>query len=138
MEDVQRLFRFCSFLKVGCIGFCLVLFIVIYALNGKYSFRIIAKGCVLTMLSMIGIVILLGLWYMIDFEGFWTAFHKVAFTNDLWLMMPTDAIIIFYSLEFFTAVVRRIIERMAIIFGGVFVCGLLGWLILPKKRGRSF
>lgn len=138
MADVKNLFALCDFLKFACIGICMVIFIGLFAINGFYSFRFIARGCVMTMLSMIGIVIILGAWYMIDFSGFWTAFHKVAFTNDLWLMMPDDALIIFYTLEFFTAIVRRIIERLAVIFGVMFVAALIGWMLLPKEKGRRF
>ena len=29
---------------------------------------------------------LLGVWIMADFNGFWTTFHQLFFTNDLWLL----------------------------------------------------
>lgn len=138
MEDVQKLFTFCSNLKYVCIIFCMMAFICLFAINGFYCFKFMARGCVMIMLSMIGIIALVGMWYMIDFSGFWTAFHKMAFTNDLWLMMPDDALIILYSMEFFTAIVRRIIERLAVILGALLALSLLGWMFLPGKRGKRF
>lgn len=138
MVDVQNLFALCDFAKFVCIGACMLLFIVIFALNGFYSFKYIARGCVLGMLSMMGLVAIVGIWYMIDFSGFWTAFHEIAFTNDLWLMMPDDALIIFYTLDFFTIIVRRIIERLAVIYGAIFVGAFIGWVILPGEKGRKF
>ena len=50
------------------------------------------------MLVGFGVALAIGLalliWGMISFDGLFTAFHKLAFTNDLWLMNPeTDMII---------------------------------------------
>ncbi|MBR3333770.1 MAG: TIGR01906 family membrane protein [Clostridia bacterium] len=50
------------------------------------------------MLAGFGVALAIGLalliWGMISFDGLFTAFHKLAFTNDLWLMNPeTDMII---------------------------------------------
>lgn len=46
---------------------------------------------------------------LIDFNSFWTLFHKVFFTNDLWLLNPrTDVMIQMFPLEFFYKVVMQI------------------------------
>lgn len=138
MDDVVNLFRLCELAKFACIGACMLLFIVLFALNGFYCFSIIGEGCVKVLISMFGLVVIAGLWYMIDFDSFWTAFHKIAFTNDLWLMMPDDALIIFYTAEFFTAIVKRIIERLAVAMGAIFVIALVMWGLLPKEKGKKF
>ncbi len=50
------------------------------------------------MLAGFGVALAIGLalliWGMISFDGLFTAFHKLAFTNDLWLMNPETAMII--------------------------------------------
>ena len=138
MDDVIKLFHLCSKAKAFCIGFCMIVFFILFALNGFGCFKILCRGCVKAMLSMAGIFVLVGIWYMIDFNSFWTAFHEIAFTNDLWLMMPDDALIIFYTAEFFTVIVRKIIEKLAVILGGIFVCSLVGWIILPVEKRKRF
>lgn len=139
MHDVRRLFEICSFMKFACLGFCLMLFMGLYILNGMYCFKHIARGLTVVIIWLMIIGAFIGFWYYFDFSGFWTAFHKLAFTNDLWLMMPDDAIIIFYSAEFFTAIVRRILEQLAVILGVVLAVSAAAWIFLPgRKKGRKF
>ena len=54
-----------------------------YARGGLYGLRILS-----------GIAAGLSLWAMLDFDRFFTTFHSLAFTNDLWLLNPrTDLLI---------------------------------------------
>lgn len=138
MVDVQNLFAICDFTKFACISGCMLCFIVLFALHGFYCFKHMARGFVSAVLSMMGVVVLVGIWYFVDFSGFWTAFHEIAFTNDLWLMMPDDALIIFYTLEFFQTIVRRIVELLAVIYGVLFGVATVLWIILPREKGRKF
>ncbi len=47
---------------------------------------------------------------VIDFNTFWTNFHLIFFRNDLWLLNPnTDRLILMVPLDFFIALVTRII-----------------------------
>lgn len=46
---------------------------------------------------------------LVDFDAFWTFFHEVFFTNDLWLLNPyTDVMIQMFPLEFFNKIVVQI------------------------------
>ena len=45
-------------------------------------------------------VIFLGVSFMIDFNGAFTAFHKLFFTNDDWLLYSTDVLILLLPLNF--------------------------------------
>lgn len=75
----------------------------------------------------LGILLLLGLLISIDFSLFWTNFHLVAFTNDLWLLNPaTDNLIVLYPEPFWMAIVTRLLSYMAvsyllILLGGIFL-----------------
>lgn len=52
----------------------------------------------------------LGFYAFIDFNGFWTSFHELVFTNDLWLLNPqTDRMIVMYDLDLFLNMVRNIL-----------------------------
>ena len=56
------------------------------------------------------LVCLLGIWILADFNGFWTTFHQVFFSNDLWLLNPyTDLMINLFPEAFFNHLVVRII-----------------------------
>lgn len=51
---------------------------------------------------------------LIDFNAFWTSFHKVFFSNDLWLLNPaTDRMIVMYQLNFFYDMVFNIFTMLA-------------------------
>ena len=57
-----------------------------------------------------GFLILLGIWILADFTGFWTTFHQLFFTNDLWLLNPaTDLMINLFPEAFFSHLVIRIL-----------------------------
>ncbi len=37
------------------------------------------------------LILAFGLWVLVDFNSFWTAFHHLFFTNDLWLLDPATS-----------------------------------------------
>lgn len=65
---------------------------------------------------------------LVDFDAFWSAFHKVFFTNDLWLLNPyTDIMIQMFPLEFFNKIVLQIVMGYVVflgVFAGVCVRGV--------------
>lgn len=65
-------------------------------------------------------------WTFVDFDAFWTTFHKIAFRNDLWLLNPaTDLMINLFPAEFFSSLVFRIVGFFAFSFVGFFVLSYL-------------
>jgi len=70
---------------------------------------------------------LLGLYAVLDFSSFWTGFHHVFFTNDLWLLDPhTDILIMMVPGQFFFDLVMRILAAclatLAMLFLGAALC----------------
>ena len=62
--------------------------------------------------------------FTLGFDRFWTAFHHVFFTNDLWLLDPrTSTMINMFPLEFFLAMCTRILVVFLSLFAlaGVFI-----------------
>lgn len=58
----------------------------------------------------------LGFYAILDFNSFWTMFHEILFSNDLWLLDPqTDRMINMFPEPFFKAMVMRIIVAFLII-----------------------
>lgn len=72
-----------------------------------------------------------------DFTHYWTVFHEIVFTNDLWLLDPnTDLLINIVPEEFFVALVSRCAIRYAVILAVLAVLIIGGYLIF-RKRGKS-
>ena len=66
----------------------------------------------------------------IDFDSLFILFHKVAFTNDLWLLNPqTDLLIRLMPIEFFIS--------YAAIIGCCWLLGMLAMLIFATIRIRK-
>ncbi|MGE5578547.1 MAG: TIGR01906 family membrane protein [Bacillota bacterium] len=62
-----------------------------------------------------------------NFTGFWTNFHLLTFTNDLWLLDPaTDWLVRIYPEGFFLAAV----ERVGIIASGISLLYLVSGLLV--------
>ncbi len=130
MRDVQVLFRYGFILKY--IGIILSIVIIIYfALAGEKTLlgKWIFKGLVVNWV-IIGI---LGIMIYIDFNKYFTYFHYIFFSNDLWLLDPrTDLLIQMLPEEFFSDMATRIVLS----FLG-FVATIQGIGYAASKKGRE-
>lgn len=83
----------------------------------------------------VGFVGLLGLLIASDFSWFWTTFHHVFFTNDLWLLDPSVSLMInMFPLQFFLSMCVRILILIGICFAiAVLVC--VAGLLWSRKKG---
>ena len=55
----------------------------------------------------------LAVWGIVNFDGLFVTFHKVVFTNDLWLLNPnTDVLLALMPLPFFTWYVLEILKSL--------------------------
>ena len=120
MADVQDLFRLCRF--IAWLGWGFVLFGGLAA-RRKIAWRTFRR----TLLAILGMVAAIILLACIDFDSLFILFHKIAFTNDLWLLNPqTDLLIRLMPIEFFIS--------YAAIIGGLWLLGMIGLLILSTIR----
>jgi integral membrane protein (TIGR01906 family) len=71
---------------------------------------------------VLGVLLLaIGLYAIIDFDAFWTQFHHVFFTNDLWLLDPrTDNLINLVPTGFFIDLIVTIVTIFGVMLGGLF------------------
>jgi integral membrane protein (TIGR01906 family) len=92
----------------------------------RESLRVWSGGYLLA-LALIGVTLLaLGVLIARDFTYFWTNFHHVFFTNDLWLLDPaTDRMIVMFPEGFFFDLVGRILVITVSILGGLGVIALV-------------
>ena len=123
MRDVRNLFL--GGMKVGVI--CLAVAAVILAVLRKREEdwkRLYFRTYSIALSAWLVIGVLLGIAFRVDFTTCFTIFHKLFFTNNLWVFDPeTDYMIRMLPEGFFSDMVIRISE----VFGGVL---LLIWIVL--------
>ncbi len=107
MKDVRALyqgFRAFMWISFGLFGLSLVLIIWKKELAALWE-----GGLIWALAVILAAVLILGAWVLIDFNSFWTGFHRLFFTNDLWLMNPAVCRMIrICPIELFYGIVLRI------------------------------
>ena len=123
MRDVRNLFL--GGIKVG--GVCLIVAAVILTMLKKREKdwkRLFFRTYSIALGVWLVIGVLLGIAFSIDFTTCFTIFHKIFFTNNLWVFDPaTDYMIRMLPEGFFSDMVIRISE----VFGAVLA---LIWIVL--------
>lgn len=77
----------------------------------------------------------IGLFAALDFNVFWTGFHQIFFTNDLWLLNPsTDILIMMVPGQFFFDLVMRIAIASLLTIGALFAAATLAVHRLKKRE----
>jgi len=128
MADVQGLFGLCQALASLPVALFASL-ILLQKADLDVFFRWFRRT-LLVVLALVTVVIILA---CIDFSSLFILFHKVAFTNDLWLLDPrTDLLIRLMPLEFFIS--------YAAIIGCLWLLGMAAMLagstvLINKRRG---
>ena len=121
MADVQRLFRLCSSFSLGS---ALMTVVIWCSTRRDSAFWQGVRRAIFCALALISCLVLLA---CIDFNSLFVLFHKLAFTNDLWLLNPqTDLLIRLMPIEFFVS--------YAAIIGGLWLTGMAGLLIYTTYR----
>ena len=117
MVDVQNLYTFSHNIMIYCfITFILSTIIIILILRGK-SLLYITK--IFNKVLLLFIVLIGGLSTIIayNFNSFWIKFHTTLFSNDLWLLSPSESNLIkMVPEEFFISLITKIIIYILILF----------------------
>ena len=117
MVDVQNLYTFSHSIMIYCfITFILSTIIIILILRGK-SLLYINK--IFNKVLLLFIVLIGGLSTIIayNFNSFWIKFHTTLFSNDLWLLSPSESNLIkMVPEDFFVNLIVKIIIYILILF----------------------
>ena len=115
MVDVQALYlgvskgRWYSF----AIAAALYALAALTAKKGR-RLRTLAKGYITGAVLYLLAFAVIGVWAVVDFTQFWTTFHELVFSNDLWLLDPRISVLInMYPETFFYDMVLRIVAIAA-------------------------
>ena len=116
MADVQGLFGLCRVAAWACATLCVTLALL---LRKDFPWRTVSR----TLIAILATVTVLIILACVDFNSLFVLFHRIAFTNDLWLLNPqTDLLIRLMPLEFFIS--------YAAIIGGIWLLGMVGLLVV--------
>ncbi|MDO5301614.1 MAG: TIGR01906 family membrane protein [Tissierellia bacterium] len=130
MLDVYGLFHLMR--EVAALAGLVVLLLGFYGIS-SLGLRTLARGVGRSSWLILGLLLLLFFIVALDFHRAFFAFHRIFFTNDLWLMDPnTDLMIQMLPENFFSDLALRIALTFAL------ACGLIAALgFLPKGRGSG-
>ncbi len=125
MVDVKQLFSTLVVVQIVSYLIFFVTIFVLYLINRERLRLMLFDATKLAIFYFGGMVGLIVLFAIIDFNWFWNVFHQVLFDNDLWLLNPmTDRMIVMVPLAFFQKMIAWII--------GLWVMSVAVWLLLTR------
>ncbi len=108
-----------------------------FALLKRRAVCQLARSFSLSSGLFLALLVFLGAWVLLDFSSFWTNFHYLFFSNDLWQLDPaTSRMINMMPLELFYAIVLRIAETFLLVWA--LLWGLSAILAGKDKRCRQY
>lgn len=135
MKDVRDLFI--KVMQFRYIAVMFAIFVLVYNRFGifrekKGFLKATGKGLLIGTAIFFGIVLILAVIFMVDFNSAFITFHKVFFTNDYWLLDPRTSLLINILPEgFFFDVVKKI---LAIFLPSAAAVVLVAFLIHRKYK----
>lgn len=119
MVDVKDLFTGLNSLQMAAYVIFIILIVALTIKNRMSSLTNSIYRALGVYLFIIGGI---ALYAFIDFSGFWVIFHKVLFSNDLWLLNPnTDRMINMFPEVFFNRLVIRVMIHFVIVFVAMYI-----------------
>ena len=116
LQDVRGIVRFLKAARYVGGGLVIGALALLYFLQKREQPRMLAhavRGFSHSALFLLLFASALAVWGIVNFDGLFVTFHKVAFTNDLWLLNPnTDVLLALMPLPFFTWYVVEILKSM--------------------------
>lgn len=110
MIDVRALYQNAMMVRWIALGVIILTLALRIWQSRRHFLNVLSAGLLQVSVLFILFLCLLGIWILADFNGFWTTFHQVFFSNDLWLLNPyTDLMINLFPEAFFNHLVVRII-----------------------------
>ena len=118
MVDVRNLYDTMKTVQISLTVFSALVLMVALGLFDLFNFKQAEKNLKLSLQILVLVMGAIALFAILDFSTFWTTFHELLFTNDLWLLDPaTDRMILMFPEPFFNAMVIRVIGSVAVILG---------------------
>lgn len=132
MADVKELFSKGLKFRIICLEACFLMIGALYLMK-RDATDILLKSYTISLVLFLTVTIFLGVLFVSDFTKYFTIFHELFFTNDLWIFDPeTDYMIRMLPEGFFFNMVIRI----GVCFIGMLAVVWAGLCFLSSKKFR--
>lgn len=118
MVDVKNLYQFFAKVMFICFAAALIIMAVMYKKDGRKKFFAgLAGGYTVSLVTAVLLCVIFAYVFTVGFNDFWTLFHEVMFTNDMWLLDPRISTMInMFPLPFWLAMCTDILIRFGVLF----------------------
>ena len=131
-KDVKKLFTFDYEVLLGTLSYCLIFSLVSYfwknGKNRKKLARDTIKGSVLTL----GLMLLMGIGTLVDFNGLFYQFHLLVFTNTYW-SAEGNMLLLFPDGFWYDAAIYIVISIALL----AVILGVLSWIYLNNNKRKE-
>ena len=95
------------------------------------------RGFALSALFLLLIATVLAIWSTVNFDGLFVTFHKLSFSNDLWILNPnTDLLVALMPLPFFIWYAGEMLKSMLPVLGMMLLV-IIAWLKIWKTQKET-
>ncbi len=137
MVDVKDLFQIALYTMYAFFGLAALGIIFVVATSKRASINILYTTYNAALGIFLVLAALMGAAFALNFNMFWTAFHLVLFSNDLWLLDPAVSIMInMFPLNFFLALCTRVLVMFLAVLAVLFVSLFIARKKVKKVRPR--
>ncbi len=132
LADVRGLVTALKIIRWAGGGLVIGALLLLYVKNQNDKARFLAdavRGFSLSALFLLSLAGILAVWGAINFDGLFVTFHKIVFSNDLWLLNPqTDLLLALMPVPFFVWYAGELLKSM------LPVLGMMLAVIIASKR----
>ena len=134
LKDVLSIVSVLKIIRWAGGGLVIGVLIMLYFTQEKGKFLPAAlRGFGLSALFLLFVFSALAVWGIVNFDGLFVTFHKVVFTNDLWILNPnTDVLVALMPLPFFTWYAMEILKSMLPVLAMMAVI-IAAWLKIGNR-----
>lgn len=126
MVDVKYLYNVSYNIMITCFCIFIIISLALFFIYKKEALLLITKLFNKILFLFIAIVGIIAIFVSQNFTEFWIKFHMTIFTNDLWLLSPSESNLIkMVPEEFFISLVTTIISHVLILFILLFIINIL-------------
>jgi len=137
LKDVKRLIRLDYQVMLGTGIYVLLYAVTSLCWLAEECRRRLAQAAIASSGLTLGLILLIGLAAVLDFQGFFLWFHHVSFANDLWLLDPSrDYLIMLFPEGFWYD--ATIFLALLIVVLAVLAAGVAGGYLLITRTKQHF
>lgn len=138
MVDVQRLYRLGSTIRYVLWAVASVCLIMLAFVGRRQTAKVLSRGYLIALAGAGAAAGLTASVIAMDFDRFWNGFHRLFFTNDLWMLDPSkDMLIRMFPPDFFAGMANTILLRFGALLL-VFGAAAVAVLIATRRRKEAF